>query len=372
MGEPVMCKAAVLTGVGTPLEVRDDVELAPPGPGEVRIQVGASGVCHSDLSVQNGTIPLPTPIVLGHEGAGTVVEIGEGVTNVAVGDHVVCSFVPNCGECYFCTRGQGYLCERSGMAMLGGLLDGTTRLTSQGAPLHQMAMLGTFGEEAIVPAISVVKIDPSIPLKVAALIGCGVLTGVGAAMNTASIREGDTVAVIGCGGVGLNVIQGAKIAGAGEIVAIDMFDTKLEMADQFGATRTVKAGEQDPAAVITEATGGRLADTVFEVIGIKETMLQALSLTRQGGEAIFVGVPRMDVILELPAALEFLYLNKTIKGCWYGSANVNEDVPKLLGLYQEGTLKLDELISREIGVEDVNEAFAAMQSGEVARSVITY
>jgi len=367
-----MCKAAVLTAVDSPLEIRDDVELADPLPGEVRIRLGASGVCHSDLSVQNGTIPLPTPVVLGHEGAGTVVEVGFGVQNVKPGDHVVCSFVPNCGECYFCRRGQAFQCEKSAMSVMGGLLDGTTRLTSQGAPLHQMAMLGTFGEEAIVPAMSLVKIDPDIPLKVAALIGCGVLTGVGAALNTADIRKGDTVAVIGCGGVGLNVIQGARIAGAGEIVAIDRFDSKLEMARRFGATRTVKAGEDDAAGTIMAATGGRLADTVFEVIGLKETMMEALALTRQGGETVFVGVPRMDVVLELPAALEFLYMAKTVKGCWYGSANVNTDVPRLLELYGKGELKLDELISREIGVEDVNDAFAAMEAGEVARSVIVY
>jgi S-(hydroxymethyl)glutathione dehydrogenase/alcohol dehydrogenase len=367
-----MTRAAVLTGVETPLEVRDDVQVAAPGPGEVRIELGASGVCHSDLSVQNGTIPMPTPIVLGHEGAGTVVEVGDGVTEVVPGDHVVLSFVPNCRSCYFCNRGQGYLCEKSGMAVMGGLLDGTTRLTSNGAPLHQMAMLGTFGEEAIVPEMSTVKIDSSVPLKVAALIGCGVLTGVGAATNTASIREGDTVAVVGCGGVGLNVIQGAQIAGAGEIVAIDTFDSKLEMARKFGATQTVKVGEDDPASVITGASGGRLADTTFEVIGLKDTIMQALSLTRNGGECILVGVPRMDAILEIPAAFEFLYLNKTVKGCWYGSSNVHEDVPKLLDLYQAGKLKLDELISREIDVSDVNDAFTAMQSGEVARSVITY
>ncbi len=367
-----MIKAAVFTGVDTPLEVRDDVELAAPGPGEVRVKLGASGVCHSDLSVQNGTIPMPAPMVLGHEGAGTVMEIGEGVTDVAPGDHVVLSFVPNCRNCYFCNRGQGYLCEKAAMATMGGLLDGTTRLTSKGAPLHQMAMLGTFGEEAIVPEASMVKIDPSIPLRVAALIGCGVLTGVGAAINTASIREGDTVAVIGCGGVGLNVIQGAKIAGAGEIVAIATFDSKLEMARKFGATQTVKVGDADPASVISSVSGGRLADVTFEVIGLKDTIMQALSLTRNGGECILVGVPRLDAILEIPAAFEFLYLNKTIKGCWYGSSNVHDDVPKLLGLYQEGKLKLDELISREIDVDGVNEAFDAMQSGEVARSVITY
>lgn len=367
-----MTTAAVLTGVDTPLEIRDDIDVAAPGLGEVRIKIGASGVCHSDLSVLNGTIPMPTPIVLGHEGAGTVLEVGDGVADVQVGDHVVLSFVPNCRNCYFCNRGQGFLCEKSAMAVMGGLLDGTTRLTSQGAPLHQMAMLGTFGEEAIVPEVSMVKIDPSVPLKVAALIGCGVLTGVGAAINTASIREGDTVAIIGCGGVGLNVIQGAQIAGAGEIIAIDTFDSKLEMARKFGATQTVKVGEDDPASVITAATGGRLADVTFEVIGLKDTIMQALALTRNGGECILVGVPRMDAILEIPAAFEFLYFNKTIKGCWYGSSNVHEDVPKLLAFYKDGKLKLDELISREIGVGDVNEAFEAMQSGEVARSVITY
>jgi S-(hydroxymethyl)glutathione dehydrogenase/alcohol dehydrogenase len=367
-----MTRAAVLTGVGAPLEIRDDVEVASPGPGEVRVKMGASGVCHSDLSVQNGTIPMPAPIVLGHEGAGTVLEVGDGVTEVAPGDHVVLSFVPNCRNCYFCNRGQGWMCEKSAMAVMGGLLDGTTRLTSAGAPLHQMAMLGTFCEEAIVPEISTVKIDSSVPLKVASLIGCGVLTGVGAAINTASIREGDTVAVIGCGGVGLNVIQGARIAGAGEIVAIDTFDSKLEMARKFGATQTVKVGEDDAASVITGVSGGRLADVTFEVIGLKDTIMQALSLTRNGGECVLVGVPRMDVVLEIPAAFEFLYFNKTIKGCWYGSSNVHDDVSKLLGLYREGKLSLDELISREIEVDAVNEAFEAMQSGEVARSVITY
>lgn len=369
-----MAKAAVLTGVGSPLEVREDVEVAPPGPGEVRIKTGASGVCHSDLSVQNGTIPLPTPIVLGHEGAGTVVEVGDGVTNVEPGDHVVLSFVPSCGECYTCRRGQNYLCEKSQMAVMGGLLDGTTRLSSNGAPLFQMAMCGTFSDETIVPAISVVKIDKDIPLKVAALIGCGVLTGVGAALNTASIREGDTVAVLGCGGVGLNVIQGAVIAGASEIIAIDTFDSKLDMAKSFGATATVKAGEggTDPVAAVMDLSGGRGADVTFEVIGLGPTMEQAVNMARTGGEVVLVGVPRMDVMLNLPAAFTFLYLNKSIKGCWYGSSVVQRDVPKLLGLYQEGRLKLDELISREIAVDGINGAFEAMQTGEVARSVVVY
>ncbi len=240
------------------------------------------------------------------------------------------------------------------------MLDGTTRLTLDGQPLRQMAMCGTFGNYAIVPEISAVKIDDDVDLRFAALIGCGVLTGVGAALNTANIRQGDTVAVIGCGGVGLNVIQGARIAGAEQIIAVDMFESKLEMAEQFGATDLVNADDGDPVGAVQALTGGRGADVAFEVIGLGPTIEQAINMTRHGGEAILVGVPRMDVMLNLNAAFTFLYLAKTMKGCWYGSSNVHEDVPKLIELYKDGQLKLEELISREIGVDDVNEAFAAM------------
>jgi S-(hydroxymethyl)glutathione dehydrogenase/alcohol dehydrogenase len=365
-------KAAVLTAVDTPLETRDDIEIAPPGPGECLVKIVASGVCHSDLSVQNGTIPLATPIVLGHEGAGIVEEIGEGVTTMAVGDHVVLSFVPACGECYTCLHGQSYLCEKSQAQALGGMLDGTTRLTSQGAALHQMACLGTYGNHAIVPEISMVKIPDDVPLDVAALIGCGVLTGVGAALNTANIQPGDSVAIIGCGGVGLNVIQGAKIAGAKNIIAVDMLPSKLEMAKEFGATHTVNAGEGDPVSGVMAASEGRGVDVSFEVIGLGPTIEQAINMARPGGEVILVGVPRLDVMMNLNAAFTFLYLAKTIKGCWYGSSNVHTDVPKLLDLWRSGDLKLKELISKEIGVDQVNEAFADMQAGTVARSVILH
>jgi len=365
-------KAAVLTGVGADLEIRDDIEVAAPGPGEARIQIVASGVCHSDLSVQNGTIPLPTPIVLGHEGAGIVEEIGEGVTTVAPGDHVVLSFVPRCGECENCTRGRAYMCEKSAMQAAGGMLDGTTRLTSGGAALHQMACLGTFGETAIVPEISLVKIDDDVPLDRAALIGCGVLTGVGAALNTASIEPGDTVAVIGCGGVGLNVIQGARIAGASRIIAVDKFASKLEMAKEFGATDVVNPDDGDVVGQVMALLGGKGVHTAFEAIGLEATIMQAVDVVRPGGEAVIVGVPRLDVMLTFNAAFTFLYLNKSIKGCWYGSADVQRDVPKLIKLWQDGELKLDELISREIAIEDVNGAFTAMESGEVARSVIRH
>jgi NDMA-dependent alcohol dehydrogenase len=368
----VMPKAAVLPGLNEPLEIRD-IEVESPRAGELKIRMGASGVCHSDLSIQNGTLMSPTPIVLGHEGAGVVEEVGEGVTSVKVGDHVVISWVPQCGECFFCKKDQGYLCSQADIALVGGgLLDGTTRFTSDGAPLFQMAASGTFSEVTIIPAIGAVKIPDDIDMKVAALIGCGVLTGVGAAMNTADIKKGDTVAVVGCGGVGLNVIQGARIKGAAEIIAVDMNETKLQLAKEFGATATVNASQGDPVSQVMSMTEQRGADVAFEVIGLQQTIDQTITMTRRGGQAILVGVPRMDAMLTLPAFLSLVVASKTIKGCWYGSSNVQKDVPKLIDLYKKGDLKLDELISRTIPLAEVNDAFAAMQTGEVARTVIEY
>ncbi|MEY2450182.1 MAG: S-(hydroxymethyl)glutathione dehydrogenase / alcohol dehydrogenase [Acidimicrobiaceae bacterium] len=367
-----MPKAAVCVGLNEPLEIQD-LDLDSPHAGEVRVRMGASGVCHSDLSIQNGTLMGALPMVLGHEGAGVVEELGEGVTGLEVGDHVVVSWVPQCGECFFCKKGQGFLCEAGQTAMMtGGLLDGTTRFSRSGQPVTQMACSGTFSEQAVIPAIGAVKIPKDVPLEIGALIGCGVLTGVGAALNTASIRRGDTVAVIGCGGVGLNVIQGAKIAGAEEIIAIDMLSNKLDMAKEFGATTLVNAGGGDPVSQVMDLTEQRGVDVAFEVIGLKQTIEQTLMITRRGGEAILVGVPRMEVMLELPAFFGVVLMSKTIKGCWYGSSNVQQDVPRLLEYYKSGELKLDELISRRIKVDEVNDAFAAMEAGEVARSVIEY
>src|SRR5262249_14870168 len=366
-----MTKAAVIVHCNEPVEIRD-VELAGPEAGGGRIAVRASGGCHTDLSVQNGTVPLPLPGVPGHECAGGVIEVGEGGSRFEGGDHVVPQFHPQCGRCYFCTRGESYLCELGAMAATGGLLDGTPRFASGGVPVHQMAMLGTFAEETVIPEISAVGVPAEVPAKIAALISCGVLTGVGAATKTASIHNGDTVAVLGCGGVGLNVIQGAKIAGAGELIAIDRFDSKLELARQFGATQTLNAPERGPSVAVRERTQGRGADVPLEVSGLDATIKQPLDMTRNGGEPVLVGVPRRDVTLSLPAAFTFLYTNKALRGCWYGSSNVDRDVPKLLDLYKRGELKLDELISREIKLEEVNDAFAAMGSGEIARSVIIF
>jgi S-(hydroxymethyl)glutathione dehydrogenase/alcohol dehydrogenase len=367
-------KAAVFTGIDQPLEIVDEIDIEEPHAGEVKVRMGASGVCHSDLSVQNGTLMMMPGTILGHEGAGVIEAVGEGVTHVKAGDHVVVSWVPQCGECFFCKRDQGYLCENGNAALAAGSqLDGTTRAKrGDGSPLYQMSAAGTFADQAILPGISVVKIPDDVDLRVAALIGCGVLTGVGAALNTADIKKGDTVAVVGCGGVGLNVIQGAKIAGAARIIAIDMVPAKLEMAKQFGATETINASETDPVSAVMAATEQRGADVAFEVIGLKATIDQVITMARRGGEAVLVGVPRMDVMVEVSAFFGVVLADKKIKGCWYGSSNVQKDVPKLIELYKSGQLKLDELISREIKVDEVNEAFDAMKAGEVARSVIVY
>jgi S-(hydroxymethyl)glutathione dehydrogenase/alcohol dehydrogenase len=367
-----MPKAAVATAVGSPLEIMD-LDLADAKAGEVRIELGASGVCHSDLSVTNGTLPLGLPAVLGHEGAGTVVQVGEGVDHLKVGDHIVVSWVPQCGACYMCKHDQGELCEVGSIAsMSGGMLDMTPRFSLNGSPISQMAGSGTFAEETVIPAIGAVKVDSSIPIDAAALIGCGVLTGFGAAVNTASIRKGDTVVVVGCGGVGLNAIQGAKHAGAEKIIAVDMVQGKLARAEKFGATDLVNAGDGDPVAAVMALSEGRGADVAFEVIGLGPTIEQTFQMARRGGQAIIVGVPAFDVTMTIAPAMDLLFQEKQIRGSWYGSSNVHRDVPKLAKLYTEGTLLLDELISQEIKLEQVNEALEIMGSGEIARSVIKF
>ncbi len=367
-----MVRAAVMTGTGLPLEVRD-VEVEPPRAGEVSVRLAASGVCHTDLSMQDGTTLAPTPIVLGHEGAGVVEEVGAGVSSLRPGDHVVISWVPRCGCCFYCGRGQPHLCQEADVVLgSGGLLDGTPRFRWQGAALYQMAAAGTFAERTVVPETGAVKVDHDLDLGVAALLGCAVVTGVGAVTGTAGVAAGDAVAVVGCGGVGLNVVQGARLAGAGRIIAVDLSAAKLDLARRFGATNVVDATGRDPVAAVMELTGQRGADVAFEVVGGERTIEQTLAMTRRGGQAVLVGLPRMDVVVQVPAFLGLILAAKTLKGCWYGSADVAGAVPRLVELYRRGDLLLDELVSRTITLDQVNEAFAAMKAGEVARSVIRY
>ncbi|MGH9123438.1 MAG: Zn-dependent alcohol dehydrogenase [Acidimicrobiales bacterium] len=371
-----MTRAAVLMAVDQPLEIRDDIEVDEPKAGEVRVRMLASGVCHSDLSMQNGTLLTPTPVVLGHEGAGVIETLGEGSADqfgLAVGDHVVISWVPQCGACFFCGRGQPELCETTQMSVaMACLLDGTTRFRAGGMALRQMSAAGTFAETSVIPAVSAIKVDPTLDPKVAALIGCGVLTGVGAALNTAQIAEGDTVAVVGCGGVGLNVIQGAAIAGAGEIIAVDLNPAKLELARTFGATATVDASNRDAVSGVMELTHQRGADVAFEVIGLQRTIDQTIGMTRRGGQAVLVGVPRMDAVVNVAAFFGVVLAEKTIRGCWYGGSDVRRDIPRIVDLYRQGRLKLDELISQTIRLDQVNDAFEALRQSAVARTVIEY
>ncbi|MCC7075540.1 MAG: Zn-dependent alcohol dehydrogenase [Acidimicrobiia bacterium] len=372
-------KAAVLPAYNEDLQILEDLELEGPKANEIKVKVAASGVCHSDLSILQGRLPVMPPVILGHEGAGIVEEVGEGVTRFKPGDHVVISWVPQCGTCYTCEHGQPQLCETGAMvAVTAGMLDGTYRFTRDGEPIRQMQATGTFSEYTVVPEISAVKIDDDMPLDKAALIGCGVLTGVGAAVNVANVQKGDTVAVIGCGGVGLNAIQGARIAGAERIFAVDTAASKLDLAKEFGATDLIDASSGDPVMAVKEQTGigtlgmPRGVDVTLEVVGFAETLKQAIGMTRAGGKTVFVGAPQLGATLELDIFMDLFAMQKIITGAFYGGSDVNRDVPKLVDLYKSGELKLDELVSRRIKLEDVNEAFRAIEKGEVARSVIIY
>jgi len=356
-------KAAVLTELNKDLEVRDDVGLMDLGPGEVHIKLVSSGVCHSDVSAQNGTIPSGTPCVLGHEGAGVVLEVGDGVADLAAGDHVILSFTPACRLCKACLRGQANLCETMMQMAI------TPHFKIDGQPVSGFTGCGTFAEEMIVPQGAAIKVAQDVPLNVVSLIGCGVTTGVGAAINTAAIRPGTSVCVIGCGGVGISAIQGARIAGASEIVAVDTVPAKLDMAKKFGATHGVTPDDLEGAKL--EVTGGEGFDYALECVGHPATIRSCYDVVRRGGTAVVVGVGRMEQKIEF-TAFELFYGEKTLKGSMYGSANVRVDFDRLLRLWKAGKLDLEGMITRRIKVDEVNEAFRAMQAGEVIRSVIDF
>jgi S-(hydroxymethyl)glutathione dehydrogenase / alcohol dehydrogenase len=346
----------------------ENVELDPPQIGEVLVKMRATGVCHSDLSVINGTIPNPFPSVLGHEGAGIVEQIGEGVTHVKPGDHVVLSFVPQCGECFHCVHDEPYLCVVSKND--GTLLDGTNRTSLNGEKIAVMSFLGNMAEYAVVPGVCVVAIEKDVSFTAAALVGCGVTTGVGAAIKTAQVKPGSTVAVIGCGGVGLSVIQGARIAGATQIIAIDLSVEKMEMAKEFGATHTVTPGGNTFKEVLG-MTNGIGVDYAFEVIGLPATIETTIKLTRRGGTAVLVGVGRMDERFSVNA-LVIPLTAKTIRGCMYGSVNFKTDFPMYLDMYRNGQLDLDRMVSKTYTIDEAPQAFADLEGGANARGVILF
>ena len=363
-------KAVLCRELNKPVVV-EEITVDRPKRGEVTVKLGACGVCHSDLSATNGTLAMQLPLILGHEAAGEVVEAGEGVTALKQGDHVVSSFIYMCGECRFCASGRPVLCIEQGKAITT-LPDGSVRThDAAGKPLNVFSGCGVMAEYATLHVDNLVKIDPKIPLDRVALVGCAVTTGVGAVFNTAKVVPGSTVVVFGCGGVGLNVVQGARIAGAERIIAIDTLEPKLEMARQFGATDTLvlKPGE-DPTKTLKKMTGGG-PDYAFECVGNGELAAAAYRAIRRGGLAVVVGVAKPGDSTSV-RTMTLPFEEKTLTGSYFGSCVPRIDFPRMLGLYMGGKLKLDELITRRYSVQEAPQAFADLVSGKNARGVIVF
>ena len=358
-------RAALLHNTGDEkLEIIDDLEVDAPGPTDVTIKIEATGVCHSDLHAMQGSLPQPAPFVPGHEGAGTISAVGEGVTALAEGDHVVVAWSPPCGKCNNCVeRKQPHLC-----VMIQFAIAGVPRFTRNGEPVFGMAGTGTFAEYLTVPQEAAVKIDDDIPFEIASLIGCGVSTGVGAAINTAKVEPGSKVVVFGCGGVGIAAIQGAHVAGASIIVAVDLNEDKLELAKTFGATHGVKP--DDLAALQAELTGDGF-DFAFEAIGLPVTMRAAYDSVRRGGTACVIGVGAMDKEVSFNG-FEIFFSEKNFMGSYYGSVDVRSDFHRLLSLWKSGQLNLDGMITNRMKIDEINDAFDIMKKGEAIHTVITF
>jgi len=362
--------AAVLREIGQPLTI-EEVELLAPGPREVRVRLAGSGVCHSDLHVVNGTIPHQLPMICGHEGAGVVEELGPTVSGLAVGDHVVLAWVPSCGRCSYCLSGRANLCETTiGPSYRGHLWDDTSRFRgADGEPIGHHVMVSSFARDVVVPDGGAIPVPKDIPLTNLALIGCAVATGVNAAVRAGRVELGDSVAVIGTGGVGLNAIQGARLRGAGMIIAIDTSPFKLELAERFGASEVIRAGEGDVVAELMRLVPGGV-DVAIEAVGRPETVGVALRSVRRGGTCVVVGLAAPGTTV--PVDLYHLLEDRRMVGAYYGSSNPRVDIPRLAALYRNGSLLIDELISRQIEQHEVNEALASFDSGEVARTLIRY
>ena len=359
-------KAAIMRANNEPLVI-EDVEIDDPLPGEVLLKTAASGVCHSDLHVIEGGLPIPPPCILGHEPAGIVETVGEGVTDFVPGDHVIGCITSWCGVCKFCTGGKPYLCPTQ---YAGRPLGSAPRITQDGKEIPQFANLSSFAEMMLCPERSLVKIRDDMPLDRASLIGCGVTTGLGAALNTVHIPAGASVAIIGCGGVGLSALQGARIVGAGKIIAVDTKKWKFDIATKLGATDCVDASDGDAVAAVQELTGGG-ADFVFECIGTIGTVQQAVAMTGRGGTAVLVGVVPMPELVPL-SATDIVLQEKHVTGSYMGSNRFRFDMPKYIEFYLDGRLSLDEMISSRIDLSDINDAFDLMRKGEAARQVIVF
>jgi len=354
-------RAAVLSAPGEHLRVAE-IDLPEPGPGQVRVRIAATGVCHSDLSLARGTLRAAMPVVLGHESAGTVVSVGPGVTSTAPGARVVLCWAPPCGSCWFCAEGEPWLCEHSSDAASAPY----ARL--DGADVYPGLSTAGFAEETVVQERAVLPVPDDVPLEHAALVGCAVMTGVGAVLNTARVREGQSVLVVGLGGVGLSVVQGARLAGAAQVIAVDRSPDKLELAASTGATDVLEAGGELARQVRT-LTGRRGADHAFDCVGLAETIRSAWSSTRRGGVTTVVGIGGKEESVAF-TALELFHFARTLQGCVYGSTDPAVDLPKVLRFAAEGRLDLGALISGTVGLDGVDGAFAEMSAGRGARTLV--
>lgn len=363
-------KAAVFRNVGEPFTI-EKLDLQGPQRGEVMVRIAAAGVCHSDYHLMTGDLRHHKPVVPGHEGAGTVVEVGDGVQGIKSGDFVALNWAPNCGECFYCLNGRPSLCSTFIPSIWAGTMrDGTTRLSKEGEPVYHFSAISCFAEYAVVPQESCVSLSNEVPAAVAALIGCAVTTGVGAVRRTAEVEPGSCVAVFGAGGVGLSTIMGAKLAGAESIIAVDVVEDKLMLARDFGATHALLASDTAHKEII-EISDGRGADYVFEAIGIPAVQEQALKALRPGGTLVLEGIAPMGSQTNLPGAT-ITRRELTVKGSYYGGTNTAEDFPLYADLYQEGKLDLDRLISKTYALEEINQAYEDLIGGKIARGVIVF
>lgn len=371
-------RAAVLRAAGLPAPYAQsrpldivELDLDPPGRGELQVRIAAAGLCHSDLSVIDGSRPRPVPMALGHEAAGVVEALGEGVTDLSVGDHVVLVFVPSCGRCGPCAAGRPALCEPGARANVAGtLLSGARRLKFKAEPVNHHLGVSAFATHAVVAQESCVKIDPELPLEIAALFGCAVMTGVGAVINTAKIEPGASVAVVGLGGVGLSAVMGAKLAGARQIIAVDLSDEKLAFARALGATDTVDAGDPDAAETVRALSGGGV-EFAFDMAGAVPALELAFAVTGRGGTTVTAGLPHPQKRMAL-APVTLVAEERTLKGSYIGSAHPLRDAPRLVALFKAGKLPVDALLTHRLKLDEINEGFDRLRDGIGVRQVVTF
>lgn len=364
--------AAILWEYGGDWTV-EEIDLDPPGDGEVLVSWEATGLCHSDEHIRTGDLAAPLPLIGGHEGAGIVREVGPGVVGLAPGDHVVASFLPACGRCRFCSTGHQNLCDLGALIMAGTQVDGTYRRRARGQNIGAMAFVGTFSQYGSVPEASIVKIDDDIPLSRACLLGCGVTTGWGSAVNTADVSPGDTVVIIGLGGIGSGAVQGARLAGAEKIIAVEPVEAKRDLAFRFGATHFVTS-MAEATALVADLTKGVMADSAILTVGLLEGAMleEAANIIRKGGAVVMTALSSMTDNSPTLGMMMFTLFQKRLLGSLYGEANPRADIPRLLSLYREGKLLLDETVTHEYKLAEVNEGYQDMRDGRNIRGVILH